>query len=220
MERKAYATQQNMDLVVHAAKKYATDKGTQFAAEVLSEVAPKWWIKLMPRWWQAQLHDQLANILLPSGASEIPKPNKHRHLTADKFAGETMDQSQFERWTVFWIGVASNVIADVADLRTELKARDKLRLAALVFRRIEPECAAFMRVVIGESQSDTSEGVCYNRLAKVPIQQMPRELQSKTIELLQETFYLGLFTLLYMMHFPTREKISSVGLTRIPKMGS
>jgi hypothetical protein len=126
-----------------------------------------------------------------------------------------MDQAQFDRWTDLWIEVASNVIVNVADLRGELKARDKLRLAALVFGRIEPECAAFMRIVIGESWSDTSEGVCYNRLAKIPIHQMPRELQSGIINLLQETFYLGLFTTLYLMHFPTRAKISSVDLTRV-----
>jgi len=44
---------------------------------------------------------------------------------------------------------------------------------------------------------------------------MPKELQSKIIDLLQETFYLGLFTLLYVMHFPTRQKISSVDLTQV-----
>ena len=95
MERRAYATQQNMDSVVYAAKKYTTEKGTEFAVGILSEVAPKWWIKLMPRSWQVQLRDQLANILLPSEASENPKPNKRLHLMADKFAGGTMDQSKF-----------------------------------------------------------------------------------------------------------------------------
>ncbi|MGH9426583.1 MAG: hypothetical protein ACRD2L_09830, partial [Terriglobia bacterium] len=92
-----------------------------------------------------------------------------------------MDQSQFNRWTNLWIDVASDVIADVADIRAELEARDKLRLAALVFERVELGCTAFMRIVIGESRSVTSEvekGVCYNRLTEVPIQQMSRELQS------------------------------------------
>jgi hypothetical protein len=62
-----------------------------------------------------------------------------------------MDQSQFNRWTDLWINVASDVIVDVADLRAELENRHKLRLAARVFERIERECAAFIRIVIGES---------------------------------------------------------------------
>jgi len=139
----------------------------------------------------------------------------NRQIMAYDFAGGPTDQSQFNRWTNLWIDVASNVIADVADIRAELGARDKLRLAALVFERVELECIAFMRIVIGESRSVTSEGVCYNRLTEVPIQQMSRELQSKTIDLLQETFYLGLFTQLYACSFPTREKISSVDLAQV-----
>jgi hypothetical protein len=134
---------------------------------------------------------------------------------ADKFAGNPMDQSQFNRWTDLWIEVASKVIGDVADLRAKLEALGQLRLATLVFGRIESECTEFMRIVIGESKSAASAGVCYNRLTKVPIQEMPRELQSKTVDLLQETFYLGLFTHLYMMTFPTREKISSIDLTQV-----
>jgi hypothetical protein len=38
-----------MDLIVYAAKEHTAEKGPKFAAEVLSRVAPKWWIKLMPR---------------------------------------------------------------------------------------------------------------------------------------------------------------------------
>ena len=127
-----------------------------------------------------------------------------------------MDHSQFNRWTDFWIGVASKVIADFPDLKAELESRDKIRLAGLVFQRVEPECIAFMRLVIGQSsQSSPSWGVCYNRLAKVPIQEMPGQMQSKTIDILEETFYLGLFTQLYGCSFPTRDMISSVNLEQV-----
>jgi hypothetical protein len=125
-----------------------------------------------------------------------------------------MDQSQFDKWTNLWIDVTSRVIVNVSDIRADLEASDKLRLAALICERVELECAEFMRIVIGESQTVASKVVCYNRMIKVPIQQMPRELQSKTIDLLQETFYLGLFTELYAYSFPTREKISSVDLSQ------
>ncbi|MFC1509494.1 hypothetical protein ACFL60_07410 [Candidatus Omnitrophota bacterium] len=115
----------------------------------------------------------------------------------------------------------SNFNDNVLNLRAELEAHDKLRLAALVFKRVEPECITFMRIVIGESRSMTyadsrsREVLCYNRLLKIPIQQMSRELQGKTIDLLQETFCLGLFTQLYAIGFPTREKISTVDLSQV-----
>lgn len=129
-----------------------------------------------------------------------------------------MDQSQFDKWTNLWIDVASKVIVNVSDIRADLEVHDKLRLTALVFERVELECIAFMCIVIGERRSvvsEVSEGVCYNRLLKVPIQQMSSELQSKIIDVLQETFYLGLFAQLCPYSFPTRERLSFVDLSGV-----
>lgn len=58
-ERKFYATDYNMDLIVYAAEKYSKDMDTESAAHCMSEVAPKWWIKLMPSQWQSQLRNRL-----------------------------------------------------------------------------------------------------------------------------------------------------------------
>jgi hypothetical protein len=44
---------------------------------------------------------------------------------------------------------------------------------------------------------------------------MPKDLQNKTIESLQKTFYFGLFTHLYIMRFRTRGKIASIDLTSV-----
>jgi len=52
IERKFYANDDNMDLIVYAAKQYTKDMGTESAAGLMSNVAPKWWIKLMPQKWQ------------------------------------------------------------------------------------------------------------------------------------------------------------------------
>jgi hypothetical protein len=65
IERKAYASEYNMDLIVFAAEQYTKDMDTESAAHLMSQAAPKWWIKLMPQEWQSRLHERLAAILLP-----------------------------------------------------------------------------------------------------------------------------------------------------------
>lgn len=65
IERKAYASEYNMDLIVFTAEEYTKDMDTESAAQLMSQVAPKWWIKLMPPSWQSRLRERLAVILLP-----------------------------------------------------------------------------------------------------------------------------------------------------------
>jgi hypothetical protein len=70
IERKFYANNYNMDLIVFAAEQYTKDMPTESAAELMSKVAPKWWIKLMPPIWQSQLRNRLVVILLPGEKSK------------------------------------------------------------------------------------------------------------------------------------------------------
>jgi len=65
IERKLYCNQFQLDIIVSAAKEYSKLTSTESAAEILAEVAPKWWIKLMPSKWKMELHGQLKQILLP-----------------------------------------------------------------------------------------------------------------------------------------------------------
>lgn len=67
---KFYANNYNMDLIVFAAEQYTKDMPTESAAELMSKVAPKWWIKLMPPIWQSQLRNRLVVILLPGEKSK------------------------------------------------------------------------------------------------------------------------------------------------------
>ena len=68
IERKLYCDNYRMELIVFAAEEYKKDsKSVAEAAELMSVVVPKWWIKLMPQKWQSELRDKLANILLPDG---------------------------------------------------------------------------------------------------------------------------------------------------------
>jgi hypothetical protein len=65
IERKLYCSQFQLDTIVYAAKKYKRLTSVESAAEILTEVAPKWWIKLMPFNWQQQLREELSKINLP-----------------------------------------------------------------------------------------------------------------------------------------------------------
>lgn len=65
IERKLYCDNYMIKLIIFAAEEYKKDfKSTEKAADLMSVVVPKWWIKLMPQKWQSELRDKLANILL------------------------------------------------------------------------------------------------------------------------------------------------------------
>lgn len=66
IERKLYCNQFQLDTIVYAAKEYSRLSNTESAAGILMEVAPKWWIKLMPSDWQRELQEKLKEILLPN----------------------------------------------------------------------------------------------------------------------------------------------------------
>jgi len=65
IERKLYCNQFQLDTIVYAAKEYSRLSNAEGAAEILTDVAPKWWIKLMPSDWQRELRGKLKQILLP-----------------------------------------------------------------------------------------------------------------------------------------------------------
>ncbi|MDD5007973.1 MAG: hypothetical protein PHC68_06140 [Syntrophorhabdaceae bacterium] len=65
IERKLYCNQFQLDTIVYAAKEYSRLSNTESAAEILIDVAPKWWIKLMPSGWQKELRGKLEQVLLP-----------------------------------------------------------------------------------------------------------------------------------------------------------
>ncbi len=69
IERKFYCDDLRLDTIVYYAEENVKDLGANRTAELLGEVAPKWWIKLMPMQWQKELHNRLSPILLPGGDS-------------------------------------------------------------------------------------------------------------------------------------------------------
>lgn len=73
LERKIHANQDNMERIVFAAEQYTRERGTEIAAQIMSQAAPEWWIKLMPPRWQSDLRNRLAVILQPGGPSSIKK---------------------------------------------------------------------------------------------------------------------------------------------------
>ena len=66
-ERVLYCDDSRLESLVFAAEEYRKDFGPEGAARVMSEVAPKWWIKLMPGRWRERLRARLVPILLPNG---------------------------------------------------------------------------------------------------------------------------------------------------------
>ncbi len=65
LERKLYCSSDQIKIILGAAEEYARLSGPNGAAEVLGQVAPKWWLKLMPAAWQQELRIKLQPILLP-----------------------------------------------------------------------------------------------------------------------------------------------------------
>ncbi|NVL90858.1 MAG: hypothetical protein HWN69_07695 [Desulfobacterales bacterium] len=69
LERKLYCNNDQIETIVLAAKEYGRFSGPNGVAEVLAQVAPKWWLKLMPKAWQQELRIKLQPILLPDQES-------------------------------------------------------------------------------------------------------------------------------------------------------
>jgi hypothetical protein len=67
LERVLYCDDSRLDTFVFAAEEYSRELGPGRAARTMSEVAPKWWIKLMPARWRERLRAKLVPILLPNG---------------------------------------------------------------------------------------------------------------------------------------------------------
>lgn len=65
LERKLYCNSDQIKIIVGAAQEYVRFSSPNGAAEVLAQVAPKWWLKLMPAAWQQELRMKLQPILLP-----------------------------------------------------------------------------------------------------------------------------------------------------------
>lgn len=65
VERKLYCNNSNMDIIFLAAKEHAKDMKTEDATELMLDVAPKWWLKLMPLSWQLELREKLLPLLMP-----------------------------------------------------------------------------------------------------------------------------------------------------------
>src|SRR3972149_10337282 len=65
LERKLYCSSDQIKIIVGAAQEYARFSGPNGAAEVLGQVAPKWWLKLMPAAWEQEVRIKMQPILLP-----------------------------------------------------------------------------------------------------------------------------------------------------------
>ena len=70
LERKIYCNRQQLEIIVGAAKEYKRLSDSNVAAEVMAQVSPKWWLKLMPVTWQRELRIKLQPILLPDESGE------------------------------------------------------------------------------------------------------------------------------------------------------
>lgn len=70
LERKIYCNRQQLEIIIGAAQEYERLSDSNVAAEVMAQVAPKWWLKLMPVTWQQELRKKLQPILLPNESGE------------------------------------------------------------------------------------------------------------------------------------------------------
>lgn len=127
-------------------------------------------------------------------------------------------QEDFAHWSKLWKSFASKIITP--DSFSRILATDKEREVKLVYENIKPICKEFINIVIGDCESryfpEVTIAVCYNRfLKRKKIINLHEEQRELIIKLLQEAFYLGIFSHLYCCHFPTREFVEKVDINRL-----
>ena len=134
-----------------------------------------------------------------------------------------LNSHEFEKWSQFWISTASNYAQEKLKQPqsvNQLVTSEKKQIANLVFDYLKPVCINFLNIVVGSAESsyakEVSEGVCINRLlGEKAIHLLPPESSQSISQLLQETFYLGVFTHLYFFTFPTRELCENVNIPQL-----
>ena len=134
-----------------------------------------------------------------------------------------LDAHDFGTWSQFWISTMSHYAK--ASLKQpqsveEFVTAEKKRIANLVFDYVKPICINFLDIVVGKTKSsyaeEVSQGVCINRLlGEKALHLLPPQSSQTISRLLQETFYLGVFTQLYFHTFPTREYCGKVNIPQL-----
>ena len=139
-----------------------------------------------------------------------------------KTSGTEMNDSNFEKWSSFWMNNAGKEIYDPELLVNGITPAKK-RIAKQVFSFLEPICKEYEQIVTCNSSivgvvPEVRESMCINRLlGEKSLTELPSDLSHTIQELLKETFYLGIFTQLYLMNFPTREQSENVNLSLLTR---
>lgn len=134
-----------------------------------------------------------------------------------------LNSHDFEIWSQFWISTTSHYTQSSLkqpQSANQFVTSDKKRIAELVFNYLKPVCINFLNIVVGMGESsyaeEVSQGVCINRLlGKKSLDLLPTQSSQTISQLLQETFYLGVFTHLYFFTFPTRELGEKVSIPQL-----
>jgi hypothetical protein len=136
-----------------------------------------------------------------------------------------LNSHYFEIWSQFWISTTSHYAQTYLKQPQSVNqfvTAEKKRIAELVFNYLKPVCINFLNIVVGMAKSsyakEVSQGVCINRLlGKQSLNLLPSQSSQTISQLLQETFYLGVFTHLYFFIFPTRELCEKVSIQQLQK---
>lgn len=128
------------------------------------------------------------------------------------------NDNNFEKWSAFWMNNAGEELYDPEVLENGITPTKK-RISKQVFRFLEPIFNEYEQIVTCNSSNigivpEVSEAMCVNRLLEEKsLTELPSDLSQNIKKLLKETFYLGVFTQLYLMDFPTREHSKNVNLS-------
>lgn len=134
-----------------------------------------------------------------------------------------LNSHEFETWSQFWISTTSHYAQSSLKQPqpvNQFVISDKKRIANIVFDYIKPICINFLNIVVGKAESsyaeEVSQGLCINRLlGKNALHLLPPQSSQAISQLLQETFYLGVFTQLYFFTFPTREFCEKINISQL-----
>lgn len=128
-----------------------------------------------------------------------------------------MGYDNFEKWSKIWMTNAGKGIFNPNDLDKGITT-DKKKVAQRVFYFLSPIFTDYIDIVICKPSAsgvvpEVREAMCINRLMnKNDLNNVQNDVSIHIQELLKETFYLGVFTHLYLMYFPTREQSYNVNL--------
>jgi hypothetical protein len=124
-------------------------------------------------------------------------------------------REEFEHWRNIWISVIKD-IADEKIIEEIVNDKTKRKVGKKVFEKINIICKSYMDIVVGNKKIKELEILNYGRLLEnINKNSVNAANKQKIVRLLNETFYLGIISMLFITKYPTRENVGNVDIKSV-----